>query len=1471
MTTTLAPPSVSDTTPAPVIDVPTGVGVDAKPVAGNIQVAHDTEYDNLDRPSALDTAAADWRLNTLIGQGYREWTHADLSEPKDPSFNPWAYLNQNSDQYRDILPSLLSDSRINSIQSEGGLRTYIAGQRANLQDRETAARGDVWGHALGMGASLFDITSAFSLGAVALDGVKAASTGARVLKGAAVFATDAAAQEAALSSLDATREENAKDAFMNVGIAASLGGVVGGIFKHMGPENALHPDNPNNPLHPDNVDKPQPVVEVRAGQTPEEGTTFGADSIGAARAADGGSENYEAGSELAKGGKVSQFFDKLTSVFGMTPMQRFGNYTVPEMREAFLGLADTGGMLTRANLEGTVRGSSAEDLVLRNGQQFKFDLHRIDDVWSEANQALGQSALETASKDKLTTVSQGAFDTNTLDRDTFNKAMFAIMRGSNANAAPEKISENVMKALVDGGLTEEQAKLAHPMVYKAEKLAHDSMESLWNRGVQVGAIDAGAKGEGRYGAPQVYDRSVVSSNMNEFKNMLHEVLGSTPEEGWLRENGFIKDPNAAPLPEGVEGPQHSSWAELKEKATPTEVNDVLKAWRGDEQDAINDALNARIDEAMRRQKSAQDDAATILSDKAGAERDWRKAKLDEMQARGRAMERTAVAKKLGSAQGRAQRAADKIASIRQKLARFGADESLPDDLQAQLAANGTALDEAGQRIQAAQGKITEQQQLAEALRGKGQDAQASADWVLAEKRDVQSQQKEVKGEFPAGSVERTHHNVPLEQQRSALHAERQSLLAERMKHYSDMREAFEQLKTARDDLADAKKDFDTYAREGRDVHKAHDEVAREVERIMKEEPEALKAEGLREAMDGQLDTARYLREKLNEATTQRQKAHDLHVQLGMDAREASKEVDRSSSALRKALRQQRAKGRDVHPITQAVDEIANNFSGIDRAPNGMLLDEVGESGRVKERKIQYTDEQYQRMVDQGFLKSNVVDLMDAYHKDMGGRIALHEAFGGRSWGDIKRGVVEAYDRKIGSLEGDAKRLAQNEKKAALKDIEGLSNRILGVYEPRGDDPVTYFLDRVRDASTLRFVGGFGISAINDLATAAFAAPGSALKALAGTGTRQFSLILKDVKLGSEGAKELAMLMGSFEHGLVGNMSERSLGRGAGREYVGFGTGFTRKATTAVELGMQQGISTVSKLTGLSAWSDNIRRTAGVLQLARIRQWVGSGFDSLSKGQQAQLTALGIGRSEASGLAKLFAAHGETAENGLFYPNMGKWGASDEVLRLRTALETALIRTQRRASLTGGYAHTPLMMDKPIGRLFQQFQTMAYAFANHFLRAGIQYGAVTGDHLRFAYAVGWAMATGVAINAIKTYMKGGDPVNDMESNPSTFAYNVLQRSGLPAMYGAYSDAGVKLLDPTLKDQLGFTLGGQGSKFSANSWYENLLGAWSGTLNTAGGAVAAGVQGDTDKLASKAKQLIPLNQYFGLSRLLFPESN
>jgi hypothetical protein len=155
--------------------------------------------------------------------------------------------------------------------------------------------------------------------------------------------------------------------------------------------------------------------------------------------------------------------------------------------------------------------------------------------------------------------------------------------------------------------------------------------------------------------------------------------------------------------------------------------------------------------------------------------------------------------------------------------------------------------------------------------------------------------------------------------------------------------------------------------------------------------------------------------------------------------------------------------------------------------------------------------------------------------------------------------------------------------------------------------------------------------------------------------------------------------------------------------------------------------------------------------------------------------------------------------------------------------------------------------------------MAMQFSNNFIRAGMQYGFVTGNHLRFATAVGTALAAGVLTNAINTFMHGEDIT---QQSPQQFAYNVVQRSGLLGMTGSYTDAAVKLMDPVLNQHLGWSIGGGASKFSQNDWLANLMGPWLGNVESIQGIAANAVDGELDQAGKKAFRLAPLNQQLQL---------
>jgi hypothetical protein len=1376
----------------------------------------DTEFAHLNHSDALDVAAASWRQNTILGTVWNHLGHVDLDAEHDPTFNPYAYIKEHESEYKDIIPLVAQGSEIfDRADSKRAFDLYVAAQRQNLKDRETIANGDAWGTVLGLGASMLDVTALASLGGLAFKGAAAATTLGRMGIGAGIAGIDQGINEAVSHQLDDTR--TAEESFMNIGTGVALGGALGPIFVHAKPDNPLNPGHPDNPLHPDNLDNVHPVNEHYVGQVPEEG-----DSIGAMRATRGNEAN-----EIAKGkGKIAQAIDwALASRF--TPLGRLTNYKSPAAREGLLSMYDTGGILTRAMAEGEARPVEAETIKTIFDQRAQAVRNDVAQIYRQANVDLGQSAVGADLRGVVNTITLGGKDINTVPQQAFNEAITLIQHGSNAGAPSSQISQDVMDHLVASGLTPDQAKLVHKRVYEAEARYHQAYEDVWNEAVRIGLADPKTAVEGRYGMPQLWDRERIDADAMGFKAIMHQHLGTKPTEDWLREEGWIKDPNkpaTAPASgeKAVEIP-YSSWDDIVNSGDKTLQNDILNHWRGEEQAFQNDYLQAQLQAAEQRQLKAQEDAAELLKQLGKAETEHTQSRLSEMRAAARHAERHMVAQRLGSAQLKAEKAEAKVKAV---LARTGGDpDGIAADLQQALRDNGFAIDRQGPKIPEAEARVSEADALVASLKGK----------------------KAENVEARAGLTEDT--------------PERRQLRRDSRKINQDLRDAIKAHQDAQVELRDANASLDRLAKEQRNSQKWLEAVAKDVETMKANEAEALLDPGLRAANEGQADRLAYLKQKLDEATQARRAAYAARRQLGQDARAAAKESGRAAAALRKTAFKARKYTSDTSPLVKYVDQLANNLRGNERAPRGLLLDEAPTTGRLKERKFQFNNDEYRQLREAGFLKSNADDAFMGYHQDLGGHIAVHRAMGGRKMEDVMREVQEDYDRMIGS-EADPKKREQlkAEAKSALDDLQAARDRILGKYDPKDHNGLVWTADMVKKLGIVRYMGGFIFSSIGDIAQAAFAAPGSVLKTIAFKGARDYSYILKKAAEGDADMKELERILGSFETGLHMNMSDKALGRGAVRDYVGFGSGMTRDLSGKAEKLFDVMADAGNKLSGLKAWSDNIRRTAGLVQLANIREWVGS-YAKLNASKRAQLAVLGIGEAEAKRLNELFAKYGTEQRRGLFSPGMSKWLDEPDGEAMKYVLESALVKAQKRASYTSGYGNQPLLMDKWYGKLFLQFQSQAFQFTNNFLRAGFQHGAVTGDQWRFASALGTALAAGVLMNAIATFRKGEDIQKQLD-NPEQFAYNVIQRSSLLGWAGSYVDAGVKLMDPVLQKHAGFTLGGGASKYSQNSWLANLIGPWGGNIETLQQIGANAVNGDFDKMGKKALLLAPLNQQMSI---------
>jgi hypothetical protein len=1166
------------------------------------------------------------------------------------------------------------------VQNQSQFDNWVRAQRQNLKDRETLAQANTWQTVATMPLSMLDVTLLLGPVAEAAGAASAARVGltgiaGRALAGGIAGGLDIGAQQAGVSALNDAQTN--QEAFINIGVGMTLGAGMGAVFRHATRENL---EAFRLGLHPDNLDQPIPVNEHYVGQTPAEGSTFGADSIGAARAsADNDSLIATSSNRAAKA------VEWATTLGDYTPLQRLGSYDDPLTRDTMLRLMDTGGLLTNAMAEGKSTGLEAETLKTIYEQRMNNVREQVASIYRGANADLGQSDARTSVGNVVNTLTQGSKDVNAVSQQAFNEAVSLVQQGSNAGATNEAIKSSVINRLTSDGLTAAQAETVAPHVYKAESAYHNEYEAMKDEAVRIGLMDPDKLVAGRYGMPQRWMANGIDAKAEGLKAFFMEHLGDKPTDDWLRENRFIADPDSS-VADGEEA-LPASWEDLKASQDATSVNSTLNLWAGEQQQFKNDYLQARLQDAQQAQVRAQDRAAEVLSNLKGAERDWRGMKYAELRAEARSIERNAVLRSVASAQLKASRASEAVQAALNKL---GGDESALAHIQDHMVKGGYSLDEAGAAVQKARtthaqavDETGEAGQLIQALRGQRADLQEQINGSASDAHALK-QALMGKDEATASPV------------RAGVSKQIKAKTAEIAEARRAVQEATSRRTAALDDLRAAQSQFDLLAREQSDLRRWHDAASKEVDTIIKNEGDALLAPGLTKELGDHLASAAELRDRLGEAKTARQAAYRVLKETGMESRAAAREADKAGAALRKAAFASRKGTAQVSPLVRYVDDLVNSLRGTDRAPRGILLDKSPTSGRLKERQFKFNFDEYQKLVKDGYLAGNSDDAFQGYMRDLGGQMAAYRGLDGRPIDGILREIQANYDTKIG-FETDPKKATAlaRQKDSALADVQAAHDRILGKFDVKGRNALTWTADRLRQMGIIRYMGGFVFSAIGDLATAAFAVPGSALRALALRGSRDYQYILKMAHAGDTDAEELKMILGSLETGLHLNQSDRSLGRGETSDVLGFGTGAVRATSRIAEKAMDTMADYTSKLSGLKAFSDNLRRTAGLVQLGNIRKWVAD-YDGIGKAKQVQLGALGIGEAEARRLNELFQKYGTEQRRGLFSPGMSRWLNERDGEHMKYTLEAALIKAQKRASYTSGYGNQPLLMNNEYG-------------------------------------------------------------------------------------------------------------------------------------------------------------------------------
>ena len=483
-----------------------------------------------EEPDALETAAAFWRRETVIGSLMNYGIDVSDEDLKtvDPSWNPYAYYQEHQEDYKDI-EKYVRQGYFDNILNEGMFLQQVQNLRNQQKDLAIISTGSMAGQFLGMGLSLADLTTLIPVAGPLQKG-KAAFNMARVA-GAAAGAT--ALQEGLLQQNQELR--TAKESLMNIGTATVLGGGLGGFAVYLNKKHVGHPKHPDNPLRLENLDK-QPMAAVPVGKPLSEAEEL---SVGAAQVTNTGAKKLrpEPTGAIGKAAqKVSDFFT------GWTPVARAVRWPVDTGRRIMQDLIDTSSIHTDHQAAGKATGASVEEMIKDLMTPHEFEFNAITGAHFQLNNDLlgkQRSSLTQELASDLSRASRGKVQLNPLEFHEF-------------------ANDVVRKRLIDGYWTPEDTRWledllesrgydrshATTVISKADEVAellHTHNQQLEDIAVASGVMPEDKRMGRSYAYQQAYNTRAIEDNYEVMREEMIKYFLKEPDETFLEELGMNLD------------------------------------------------------------------------------------------------------------------------------------------------------------------------------------------------------------------------------------------------------------------------------------------------------------------------------------------------------------------------------------------------------------------------------------------------------------------------------------------------------------------------------------------------------------------------------------------------------------------------------------------------------------------------------------------------------------------------------------------------------------------------------------------------------------------------------------------------------------------------------------------------------------------------------------------------------------------
>ena len=575
-----------------------------------------------------------------------------------------------------------------------------------------------------------------------------------------------------------------------------------------------------------------------------------------------------------------------------------------------------------------------------------------------------------------------------------------------------------------------------------------------------------------------------------------------------------------------------------------------------------------------------------------------------------------------------------------------------------------------------------------------------------------------------------------------------------------------------------------------------------------------------------------------------------------DARRAGKVTAKELKAARRELRKLRA----GTSLEEDVTRIVRTLSDKGDVPFAVLDNLAVEPGRVKARRIHLDKSQRRFAESKGWLRTDLNNILHSQYEQTGGFIGIHSGLdirkGGtyESWQDVLDDIDASYEQMIREST-DAKKTArlQGERDQSIADINNLKSRLMGTEDLGMDrDGWVYWLSsKMRQLNLVRYIGGFIISSMTDLATAALTSRG--LGKFLGSSFEPAIRILQTMH--DENPSEFLSWMQGAELGANGMRIAKLADADDAMHLSGIGPrGSTKhKVTGSVDEAGKWLVEKGNMAGGMRIWNRMLKIMSGYQRATYLRDNLAK-YDSLSDVEKNTLAALGVGKQEAAHVQKFLAKHGVNDERGFFDPNLAAWreeaGGMDAVRTFRTAVD----RDMRRGVITPGIGDTPRLMSKGGGKLWLQFQSFNFAFTNRYLIPASQ-RMRQGDVTAMA-SFGHLAWLGGMVVIMKAITRGEDPAELIESSEwSELLIEQMDRMGLFAYTSPFVDAALKGTSSTQEALFGTSLKPT-SRFSRNNAVMSLLGVNANYPAEMGRLVGALDDRDADKVLDQALRLAPM---------------